>query len=76
MRDLRVNASAPVAASPEACTQLLAAIDRYPGWYPRLIREAEVLERNAGGAPALARATVHLALGPVVHEVHLVLAIP
>jgi hypothetical protein len=75
MRDLRVDASAPVTASPEACTQLLAAIDRYPSWYPRLIREAEVLERNADGEPTLARATVHLALGPVVHDIHLVLVV-
>lgn len=54
---------------------MLAAVNRYPCWYPRLIREAEVLERDAGGEPTLARATVHLALGPVVHDIHLVLAV-
>jgi hypothetical protein len=75
VRELRVEASAPVAATPEACTELLAAIDRYPSWYPRLIRQAEVLERDAGGEPKLARATVHLALGPVVHDLHLVMAV-
>lgn len=75
MRDLRVEASAPVAATPQACTELLAAIDRYPSWYPRLIREADVLERDAGGQPTLARATVHLALGPIVHDLNLVMAV-
>jgi hypothetical protein len=75
MKDLRVSASATVAAAPEACTALLAAVDGYPSWYPDVIREAEVLERDRGGTPVRARATVHLALGPIVHDLELVLTV-
>jgi hypothetical protein len=75
MKDLRVSASATVAATPEACTALLAAVDGYPSWYPDVIREAEVLERDRGGTPVRARATVHLALGPIVHDLELLLTV-
>jgi Polyketide cyclase / dehydrase and lipid transport len=73
MKELRASASATVAATPEACTQLLAAVDRYPIWYPDVIRDAEVLERAADGAPQRVRATIHLALGPIARDFPLVL---
>lgn len=73
MKELRASASAAVDATPEACTDLLAAVDRYPSWHPDVIRDAEVLERAADGTPARVRATVHLALGPIAHDFPLVL---
>lgn len=75
MKELRADASAPVAASPAECTEFLSAVDRYPTWHPRLIRQAEVLERAGDGTPVLANATVELALGPIVHDVHLVITV-
>lgn len=75
MKELRASASAAVVATPEACTQLLAAVDRYPSWYPDVIREAEVLERAADGTPERVRATVHLALGPIARDFLLVLLV-
>ena len=71
MRELSADASTTVAATPEACTELLAAVDRYPSWYPEVVRDAEVVERGSGGAPARARATVHLALGPIDRDFEL-----
>jgi hypothetical protein len=73
MKDLRASAAATVAAAPEACTALLAAVDRYPSWHPDVIRDAEVFERDGNGTPVRARATVHLALGPVAHDLALLL---
>jgi ribosome-associated toxin RatA of RatAB toxin-antitoxin module len=75
MKELSASASATVAATPEACTQLLAAVDRYPDWYPDVIREAEVLERAADGTPERVRATVHVALGPIARDFRLVLLV-
>ena len=75
MKELRASASATVSATPEACTQLLAAVDRYPSWYPDVIRDAQVLERAADGTALRVRAVVHLALGPIAHDLALVLAV-
>jgi hypothetical protein len=70
MRDIRGSASTPVKASPEDCIALLAAVDRYPTWYPEVIREVEVLERDGDGHPTRARTTVHLAIGPLAKDFH------
>ena len=75
MKDLHATASANVDAAPEQCTTLLAVIDDYPRWHPDLIREAETLERSPDDTPVRARATVHLALGPLVRDFELLLAV-
>lgn len=75
MKELSASASATVAATPEACTELLAAVDRYPDWYPDVIRDAEVVERAAEGTPQQVRATVHLSLGPIARDFPLVLVV-
>ncbi len=75
MKPLEASASASVAATPEQCTALLAAVDDYPRWYPELVREAETIERSADGIPSRARATIHLALGPLVRDFEMLLAI-
>ena len=75
MKDLQASASATVSAAAEACTALLAGVEHYPRWYPELIREAEVLERSGDGTAVRTRATVRIALGPVVHDLELMLAV-
>jgi hypothetical protein len=75
MKVLSGSASAGLDVAPEACTALLAAVDRYPSWHPDVIREAEVLERGADGVPVTARATVHVAVGPLVRDFQLVMSV-
>jgi hypothetical protein len=75
MKDLNVTADASVDASPDECVEFLAEVDRYPSWYPQVVRTADVLERGADGVPVRARADVHLSLGPVSHDLKLVLAV-
>jgi ribosome-associated toxin RatA of RatAB toxin-antitoxin module len=72
---LRGSAATAVTASPEQCVALLAAIDRYPAWYPDVIRHVEVLERGDDGLPRRARTSVHLALGPLANDFHFEVAV-
>ena len=75
LKDLDGTASRTVTASAAECFELLAAVDRYPDWYPAAIREIDVLERHASGRPWRVRAKLHLSWGPVVKDFDLVLAI-
>lgn len=75
MKDLRGDAAAPVPGSRSECFQLLAAIERYPEWHPDVIRQAEVTQRDADGQPEMARAIVHLGIGPVRQDFPLVLEV-
>lgn len=68
MKELSGTASAPVHATPEQCIAVLAAVERYPAWYPNVIREVEVLERDDTGIPRRARTKVHLAVGPLAND--------
>lgn len=68
MKELKGGASAPVSATPEQCIAMLAAVDRYPDWYPNVISEVEVLERDESGVASRARTRVHLALGPLANH--------
>jgi Polyketide cyclase / dehydrase and lipid transport len=70
MKELQGTASTAVSATPEESIALLAAVDRYPTWYPDVIREVEVLERDPAGVPRRARTTVHLAVGPLANDYH------
>ncbi len=70
MKELKGSASTAVTAAPEECIAVLAAVDRYPTWYPEVIREVDVLERDGDGLPRRARTTVHLALGPLANDFH------
>lgn len=73
MKALGGTAASAVAATPRACFDLAAAVDRYPSWYPEVIRAAEVLERDAAGRPSRARATVHVAVAPFARDFELVM---
>ncbi len=75
MKDLYGQASETVAAPAEECFALLAAVDRYPLWYPDVVREVDVLGRDAQGRPAAVRAKFRAAYGRLVHDFDLVLAV-
>lgn len=75
MKELHGTASARTFASPQRCLELLAAVERYPSWYPEVVRRVEVVDRDADGAPASARTTLHVAQGPFVREIQLLLAL-
>jgi ribosome-associated toxin RatA of RatAB toxin-antitoxin module len=68
MKDLRGSATTAVKATPEQCLAAAAAVDRYPSWYPDVIREVEVLERDRHGVVRRARTRVHLAVGPLAND--------
>jgi ribosome-associated toxin RatA of RatAB toxin-antitoxin module len=71
MKDLRGQATGTVSADAEQCFSVLLAVDDYPSAYPEVIRRVEVLERARDGSPRLARATVHVSVGPVQRDFEL-----
>jgi hypothetical protein len=75
MKELTGSAVATTAAISEACLSLLEAVDRYPSWHPEVVKEAEVLERDAQGHPTKARAKLHVERGPLTRDFDLVLAV-
>jgi ribosome-associated toxin RatA of RatAB toxin-antitoxin module len=75
MKELHGTASAAAPAPIEECFALVEAVDRYTYWYPDVVREAEVLERDPEGHPTRARATLHASVGPLVKDFVLLLAV-
>jgi hypothetical protein len=68
VKELTGNASGTTSASPADCMALLEAIDAYPSWAPDVVKQAEVLERDAGGHPTKARAKLHVERGPLTRD--------
>ncbi|MGH2886976.1 MAG: SRPBCC family protein [Solirubrobacteraceae bacterium] len=64
-----------MAAPLEKCFALVASVDRYPEWCPDVVRNVQVLERDAGGQPQRVRMMIHVARGTLVKEFQLFLAI-
>lgn len=75
MKELTGSASASTPASSEACLALLAAVDRYPDWYPEVVKSVEVLERDAQGRPIKARTLLHVQHGPVTRDFDLTMEV-
>ncbi len=75
MKELHGSAATSVAARIERCIALFEAVDEYPSWYPEVVHEVEVLERDDGGHPTRVRTILHVARGPLVKDFHLVLAV-
>ncbi|HWF52638.1 MAG TPA: SRPBCC family protein [Solirubrobacteraceae bacterium] len=75
MKDLRGSASGVTAAPVDECVRFFLAVDRYPAWYPEVVRTVEVRERDAEGEPVRARAVLHVTAGPIVKDFDLVLAV-
>ncbi len=72
MKELGGTAAATIEVPGERCIELLAAVERYPEWYPEVILRAEVLERDRRGRTRAA-ATVHVAVGPLNRDFELLL---
>ncbi|HUA04521.1 MAG TPA: SRPBCC family protein [Solirubrobacteraceae bacterium] len=75
MKELTGNASGTTPASPEACVALLAAVDRYPDWYPEVVKSVEVLERDPAGQPTKAQAKLHVQHGPITRDFDLTMSV-
>lgn len=75
MKPLHGEASADVGAPLRECLALLAAVERYPRWYPEVVREVLVVERHPDGLVSRAEATLHVSHGPLVKDLHLLLAV-
>lgn len=75
MKELQGRATALVAAPLDECLALLAAVDRYPAWYPEVVQDVEVLERGPDGGPTRVRTKLHVARGAVVKDFDLVMAV-
>ena len=75
MKDLRGSARTPVPVTPERCIALFEAVEDYPSWYPDVVKEVTVLEREDDGRPRRVQATLHVARGPITKDFHLVLAV-
>jgi len=68
VKELTGNASGTTAATQEQAMALLEAIENYPSWAPDVVKQAEVLERDAGGHPTKARAKLHVERGPLTRD--------
>jgi hypothetical protein len=75
MKAMHGTATATVDVAMERCIALLAAIDRYPDWYPEVVREVKVLEWGEDGGARRARAKLHVSHGPLVKDFDLLLAL-
>jgi hypothetical protein len=75
MKELTGSASATTGATREQALALLEDIDRYPTWHPDVIKEAEVLERDAQGRPTKARCKLHVERGPLTRDFNLLMAV-
>jgi hypothetical protein len=75
MKELTGSASAAVEASVAECIKFLRDVDRYPAWHPGVVRRVEVLERDGGDQATRARSELHVAVGPLVKDFNIILAI-
>ncbi len=75
MKDLHGIARTVVAAPVDACLALLEAVDGYPAWYPSVVHEVVVLDRDDRGVATRAHTKLHVSVGAFVKDFNLVLAI-
>ena len=75
MKELTGSAAGTTNATPEQAFALLEDIDRYPVWHPEVVKEAEVLERDAQGHPTKAHCKLHVERGPMTRDFDLVMAV-
>ncbi len=75
MKQLTGKAQLDVSAPLEACYALLADVEHYGDWHPNVVRDVHVLDRSEDGLAAKAFATLHVALGPLAHDLPVTLAV-
>ncbi len=54
---------------------LFTDVDRYPSWYPDVVKQVEVLERDDQGQPTKAHTKLHVQHGPITHDFDLTMAV-
>ena len=54
---------------------LFTSVDRYPSWYPDVVKEVEVLERDDQGRPTKAHTKLHVQHGPITRDFDLTMAV-
>lgn len=72
MKELSGTAGAPASAPVDRCVTVLADVENYPLWYPAVVREVHVLERDNDHASRV-QATLHVAVGPIARDLSLLL---
>jgi ribosome-associated toxin RatA of RatAB toxin-antitoxin module len=75
MKELTGTAAGTTQASRAQAMSLLEDIDRYPSWYPDVVKEAQVLERDGQGRPTKAHTLLHFERGPLTKDFNLVMAV-
>jgi len=75
MKELRGSAAVAVGASADECFELLVAVEGYPTWYPEVVREVEVVERDPSGGASRARTKLHVSQGPLAKDFDLLMAV-
>jgi hypothetical protein len=75
VKELHGRASTEVAVPIDRALALLAAVERYPSWYPEVVREVDVLEVAGDGQPIKALTSLHVVHGPLVRDFRLEMAV-
>jgi ribosome-associated toxin RatA of RatAB toxin-antitoxin module len=74
VKELEGRAKAALDVAPEACFELVAAVDRYPAWF-KIVRTVEILQAERNGTPGLARAEVHIKHSPFGQDFELLMEV-
>ena len=75
MKELTGSARGTTNASSEDCLALLGAVDRYPDWYPDVVKSVDVLERDDQGQPTKVQAKLHVQHGPITRDFDLTMEV-
>jgi ribosome-associated toxin RatA of RatAB toxin-antitoxin module len=75
VKELTGTAASTTDATQEQAFALLEDIDRYPTWNPEVVKEADVLERDAQGHPTKAHCKLHVERGPMTRDFNLIMAV-
>jgi ribosome-associated toxin RatA of RatAB toxin-antitoxin module len=74
MKELSGSAGAPASAPVDRCVTVLADVENYPLWYPAVVREVRVLDRD-GDQASRVQATLHVSVGPISRDLSLMLEV-
>jgi hypothetical protein len=75
VKELTGSASGTTPATADQALALLEDIEHYPDWHREVVKQAEVLERDAQGHPTKARCILHVERGPLTRDFDLVMSV-
>lgn len=75
MKELHGTANVVVPVPLDRCFALLATVDRYPAWYPQVVKAVDVIDRDAAGIPSKIRTLLRVARQPLAREFDITLAV-